>query len=70
MGIHEGSAQLNKSLRALLQAWEETRSLWNDPVSRSFEERFLTPLQADARRAAEALSGMAGLLDEIRQECT
>jgi hypothetical protein len=70
MGIHEGAAQLSKATRQLLQAWNETRLQWDDPVSRSFEERYLDPLQADARKAAEALGAMAALLERIRCDCT
>jgi len=28
----------------LKQKWENTKTLWNDPVSREFEEIFMVPL--------------------------
>lgn len=70
MGIHEGSSQMTKAMKELLLAWSETRTSWDDGVSRSFEEKYIVPLQADARRAADALGAMAALLDQIRRECT
>ncbi len=70
MGIHEGSAQLSKATKELLSAWNETRSAWSDAISRGFEDKYIVPLQADARSAADALGAMAALLDQIRRDCT
>ncbi len=70
MAIHEGAGQLAKAMKTLLQHWEETRLAWDDAVSRSFEERFLEPLRADTQKAAEAMSAMATLLEQIRRECS
>ena len=70
MGVHESGAQLGKAMKELLQHWEETRAVWNDPVSRDFEQRHLIPLQMDLKIATAAIGQMSQLLDWIRQDCT
>jgi hypothetical protein len=70
MGIHEGAGQLAKALKELRLAWSETQSSWDDPISRSFEERYLVPLDPDAKKAMEAMGAMAVLLEQARRDCT
>jgi hypothetical protein len=67
MGVHEGSGRLSKAMKELLMHWEETKQVWDDPVSRGFEQRHLVPLQMDLKTA---MGQMALLLDNIRRECT
>ena len=70
MGVHEGSGRIGKAMKELLMQWEETKQVWDDPVSRSFEQRHLIPLQMDLKTATAAMGQMALLLDSIRRECT
>ncbi len=69
MAVHEGAGHLAKAFKELLGAWEETRLSWDDAMSSRFEDRYMAPLRVEVRKAAEAMSAMAALLEQIRQEC-
>ncbi len=55
MGVYEGRGQLGKAIKELNHRWAETKSVWDDPVSRRFEEDFLTPMEVDLRNAVAAM---------------
>ncbi|MGD0461055.1 MAG: hypothetical protein ABSB74_01070 [Tepidisphaeraceae bacterium] len=69
MGMHEGRARLNKSVKELMMHWNETKSQWNDGTSRAFESKFLTPLEQDAKTAVGAMDHMAQILQKVRSDC-
>jgi len=69
MGMHEGRARLNKSVKELMVRWNETKSQWNDGTSRAFESKFLTPLEQDAKTAVGAMDHMAQILQKVRSDC-
>jgi len=70
MSVHEGGGRLGKAMKELLMHWEETKQVWNDPVSRTFEQEHLVPLTMDLRTTIAAMGQMALVLDNIRRECT
>jgi hypothetical protein len=69
MGMHEGRARLNKSVKELMMRWNDTKAQWNDGNARAFEMKFLTPLEQDAKRAVGAMDHMAQVLQKIRSDC-
>ena len=69
MGGHEGRGQLGKSIKELTHRWMETKSVWDDPVSRRLEEEFLRPLESDLRNAVGAMDRVGVLLAAIRRDC-
>jgi hypothetical protein len=69
MGMHEGRARLNKSVKELMMRWNETKSQWNDSNARAFESKFLTPLEQDAKAAVGAMDHMAQVIQKIRSDC-
>jgi hypothetical protein len=69
MGMHEGRARLNKSMKELMMRWNETKSQWNDSNARGFESRFLAPLEQDAKAAVGAMDHMAQVIQRIRGDC-
>jgi len=69
MGMHEGRARLNKSVKELMARWNETKSQWNDGTSRAFEVKYLTPLEQDAKTAVGAMDHMAQVLQKMRSDC-
>jgi hypothetical protein len=69
MGMHEGRARLNKSVKELMMRWNETKSQWNDGNARGFEAKFLVPLEQDAKRAVGAMDHMAQVLQKIKSDC-
>ncbi len=70
MGAYESAGNLAKAVRELLSRWHDVRMQWDDPVSRAFEQKYLEPMQNDARVAMTAMSEMATLLDRIRRDCS
>jgi hypothetical protein len=69
MGVYEARGSLDKGLKELLSAWAHTRSAWDDPMSRAFEEKFLRHLQLDLRNAVGAMDQMAVLLQQAYHDC-
>jgi len=69
MGMQEGRAQVNKSLKELLYHWNETKTQWNDSNARGFESKYLTPLEQDAKAAVNAMDQMAQILSKIKTDC-
>ena len=39
MGVQDGRALLGKSLKELMARWSDTKSQWNDIMSRNFEKK-------------------------------
>lgn len=70
MGLYEGRGQLAKSMKQLLVQWTELRSSWDDPQARLIESEHLHPLELDLRTALAAMDHMAGLLQQIKRDCS
>jgi hypothetical protein len=69
MGVQDGRALLGKSLKELMARWGDTKSQWNDIMSRNFEKNRLQALEMDMRGATQAMDSMAQLLSQIRRDC-
>lgn len=69
MGVQDGRALLGKSFKELLNRWGDTKSQWNDMMSRNFEKNRLQPLEMDLRSATSAMDSMAQLLSQVRRDC-
>ena len=69
MGVHEGRGQLGRALKELMLRWMETKSSWDDAVTRDFEEKHLAPLEADLKTATAAMDHVAVLIQQIRRDC-
>jgi hypothetical protein len=70
MGVQDGRAQINKAYKELMIRWLETRSQWDDVMSRNFEKDRLHPMEIDMRSAANGMDQMAQLLQQIRRDVT
>ena len=70
MGVHEGRGQLSRGIRDLMNRWYETKSSWDDTMSRNFEKHYLFNLEMDLRNALGAMDHMAVLLQQVRHECS
>ncbi len=57
------------SLKGLQARWTKVREHWNDPVSRSFEEQFLSPLEPKIRSGITAIERMNELVQRARNDC-
>jgi hypothetical protein len=69
MGMHEGTGQLAKAMKILMERWMQTRGLWDDEVAVRFEKTFLEPLNSDLRSALTAMDQMSVVLQQIRRDC-
>ncbi len=69
MGVYEGRGNLTKSMKELLQRWNDTKLAWDDAQSRAFEEKFLSPLEQDLKVAVAAMDHVGILLSSARREC-
>jgi len=69
MGVYEGRGQLGKSIKELLNVWNDTKMTWKDGNSERFEKRHLVPLEMDLRAATGAMDVMSQLLSAIKRDC-
>jgi hypothetical protein len=42
---------------------------WDDPVSRSFDQRFFVPLEPRFQRAMDAIDRLSQILAEAERQC-
>jgi len=69
MSIETGQSALNHALKNLHVRWLATQQDWRDETSRAFEAKHLAPLQVNTRKAVDAMSQMATILNRLRREC-
>ncbi len=69
MSLSTGSGKLNLLLKELRLRWEETRHIWNDPVSQAFEEKHTGPLEMQIVATLRELDRLALAIDQARREC-
>ncbi|RKZ82567.1 MAG: hypothetical protein DRR19_20445 [Candidatus Parabeggiatoa sp. nov. 1] len=58
---------IQSSWQPLKQKWEATTSVWNDPVSREFEENFMVPLAAQINQTQNALEELANIIAQAKR---
>lgn len=69
MGVYEGRGQLGKSMKELLNMWNETKATWKDANADRFEKKHLAPLEMDLRQAVSAMDQMSQLISQIKRDC-
>ena len=57
--LDPAASTLAEALRALQSALEASRAQWDDPVRRSFDQRFADRIVADGTRAVTELTALA-----------
>ncbi len=70
MSLRESAAQLTRATEDLMVKWSLTRDAWRDERAVRFEARYLHPLEAEVRRASDAMERMAGHLRTARAQCS
>ena len=58
---------IESSWQPLKQKWESTTSVWDDSVSREFEEKFLLPLAAQINQTQSALENLANVVAQAQR---
>jgi hypothetical protein len=69
MGMMEARSKVGKSVKELMAHWLETKGQWDDGNSQKFEEKFLVPLEMDAKMAVGAMEEMSQILMQIKKDC-
>lgn len=69
MSLAVGRAKMVGALKELMVKWDRTKETWDDPMSRTLEERVLLPLEPKIRSAATAMEKMGEVLARARREC-
>ena len=70
MSLRESAAQLTRATDDLMVAWSRTRDAWRDERAAAFEARYFGPLEAEVRRASDAMERMAAQLRSARSQCS
>jgi len=60
--------RLELSLKALGQAWSETKKQWHDQTSKRFEDDHLGLVHAKVSATASAVSRLGSVLQQAEQE--
>jgi hypothetical protein len=60
--------QLSIAVKVLLQKWEDTHPLWNDPVSQSFEKNYLALLEAHTQSTLNEMQKLAQVIAEAKRQ--
>jgi len=47
--------------------WEQTKALWNDPVSRDFEQKAVLPLAEQEERTQRELERLTDVIEQARR---
>jgi hypothetical protein len=69
MGVYEGRGNLGKSMKDLINRWQDAKLAWDDPVSHAIETEFLQPMEIELRATLGAMDQMAGILSQLRKDC-
>ncbi len=70
MALSTGQGQLNQAFKVLLARWEETKSHWNDPVSKVFEAEHIEALEKQFSITMRGVERLAHALDTCRRDCS
>jgi hypothetical protein len=62
--------ELNAAIKELRLLWEDTRSGWNDAVSRDFEANQWEMLETHVVAALRAMDRLAPVLMHAKRECS
>ncbi len=62
-------AKLHNLMRDLRVDWQEIQKVWNDPVSREFEEQYLDELEAKVQAALRGMDRVTQVLLDVRRQC-
>ncbi|MBD3308374.1 hypothetical protein GF339_18205 [candidate division KSB3 bacterium] len=58
---------LETSWQKLRQRWEQTKSVWHDPVSRDFEKNLILPLADQQDRTVRELERLTEVIEQARR---
>ncbi len=59
--------QLGAAWRVLRQSWEDRKSLWNDPISQSFEKDYLALFEGQTQFTLREMQKLAQVIAGARR---
>ena len=69
MSLQSSRAKIQRLTKDLMVQWNQTKTLWNDPVSRRFETEYLLPLDRAVTASAEAMDSMHEIVSRAKRDC-
>jgi hypothetical protein len=67
--LNSGAAKLEMAMDALMEAAALSLEEWDDQTNRSFQEKYVLPLEPRVRRALDAIHRLAEELDKAQRAC-
>ena len=67
--LNSSVTRLQKAARRLSERWAETKEVWNDKMSREFEEEFLWPIAPHLKLSIASIHELSEVLDHSGREC-
>lgn len=68
MKLSTGRIKLNSAMKTLALHWEQTKTTWNDPVSRDFDENHFEPLAEQVGTTLRAIDRLGEVIEKVYQE--
>jgi hypothetical protein len=62
--LHLSIVQLITALKAVRKQWDDTKILWNDSISLSFERQNWTPLENNAQSTLKEIQNLNQVIAE------
>jgi hypothetical protein len=69
MSTIESRAKLMQAAKKLRADWQLAQEAWRDDNCQQFDKRYMTPLEASIRAAAQAMERMEKILENAQQDC-
>ncbi len=69
MSAKGSGSNLAQAVKDLNNAWEQTKSYWNDAKSREFERKYIEVLPGHVTQAMTVIEELDLLLAKIRSDC-
>jgi hypothetical protein len=69
MPLDTSVGKINQGLKDLFLRWDDTKAVWKDPVSRSFEENHMVTLEKQLITTLKAMDRLAQELYRCKREC-
>jgi hypothetical protein len=65
-----GVNRLRHAVKSLNDQWLITEATWSDAVRRTFEERYVLPIDPAVDAAINGIQKLAEVLDQVRRDCS
>ncbi len=69
MSVVRGHDRLVMAAKQLLAEWQALKETWRDENGRQFEEKYIIPLESEARAAVMAMNRAQAAIHHARRDC-